>query len=393
MKPNSDFHASLQRLFTYCQSQAWSGYDPYDGLNSQLFRSLHIGGRWCRLGFTQLVKRLPLNPRGLFGISKGLNPKGLSLFLNGCLTLYRLTHEEKYALLCQHFLQLLKELSCKGYSGFCWGYNFDWQSRYFFLPQGTPTAVNTVFVANALLNFYETLGEEEALPMARSACEFLLHDLHRWEGEEEICFSYTPLDSLQVYNANILAAQLLCRVHRLCGERPLLEVAKKATRFVMKNQNQNGSWFYGKQSSQNWVDGHHTGFILVALHDIITSTGDALLTTHLQAGLDFYRQQLFHPDGIPKYYPQSLFPIDVHCAAQGIITHVRLRTLGSDYLAFGQKVARWTIDHMQDRKGYFYYRKGRFLLCKIPYMRWSQAWMFYALSELISALKDEGERL
>jgi len=391
MKPDIGVHASLNRLFAYCQSQAWRGYDPYDGLNSRLFGSLPFKDRWFRLVFAQLVKRSPLNLRELLGISKGLNPKGLSLFLNGCLTLYRLTGREKYFLLSRYFLQLLKELSCKGYSGHCWGYNFDWQSRYFFLPQGTPTAVNTVFVANALLNLYETLGEEESLQMALSSCEFLLHDLNRWEGEGEICFSYTPLDSLQIYNANIWAAQLLCRVHRLGGERSLLEIAQKATRYVIRNQNHDGSWCYGKQSSQNWVDGHHTGFILVALNDIITLTGNTRLASHLKAGLDFYRRQLFRPEGIPKYYPNSLFPIDIHCAAQGIITFVQLRALAKGHLAFAQKVAHWTIQNMQDRAGYFYYRMGRFLTNKIPYIRWGQAWMFYALSELISALQDEGE--
>lgn len=388
MKPDTDVHASLNRLFAYCQSQAWRGYDPYDGLNSRLFRSLPFKGRWFRLGFAQLVKRFPLNLRGLLGVSKGLNPKGLSLFLNGCLTLYRLTGREEYHLLSRHFLQLLRELSCRGYSGHCWGYNFDWQSRYFFLPRGTPTAVNTVFVANALLNLYEALEEEEALQMARSACDFLLCDLHRWEREEEICFSYTPLDSLRVYNANILAAQLLCRVHSLGDDRPLLEVAQKAIHFVIRNQNQNGSWFYGKQDSQNWVDGHHTGFILVALHDIITFTENTQLTAHLKAGLAFYRRRLFRPEGIPKYYPNRFFPIDIHCAAQGIITFVRLRGMDQGHLAFAHRMARWTIQNMQDRDGHFYYQRGRFLTNKIPYIRWGQAWMFYALSELIWALQN-----
>jgi len=34
-----------------------------------------------------------------------------------------------------------------------------------------------------------------------------------------------------------------------------------------------------------------------------------------------------------------------------------------------------------ERRGYFYFRKGRYLTNKIPYMRWGQAWAFHALTE------------
>ena len=38
------------------------------------------------------------------------------------------------------------------------------------------------------------------------------------------------------------------------------------------------------------------------------------------------------------------------------------------------------IRHMQDPSGYFYYQKHRFYTNKISYMRWSNAFMFNALS-------------
>lgn len=389
MQQTSELQASLDDLFRYCQSQEWRGYDPYDGLNSRLLQSLPFRGRWARLVCIQMLRRLPINLRSILGIRKEINPKGLSLFLNGCLTLYRLTGQEQYRQWCRYFLTLLKELSCKGYSGYCWGYNFDWQSRFFFLPRGTPTTVNTVFVANALLNLYEVLDDKNALRMARSSCDFLLQDLPRREDEEGICFSYTPLDSLQVYNASILAAQLLCRVHSLCGEKTFLQACRGAGRFVCAHQNENGSWYYGKPDSQHWVDGHHTGFILTALNDMLSRSSDESLAGPLNRGLSFYRRHLFRQDGAPRYYQNSLYPIDTHCAAQGIITFAQLRARGNDHLDFARKVAGWTIRNMQDPGGYFYYRKGRLLTNKIPYMRWSQAWMFYALTELLQALREE----
>ena len=44
------------------------------------------------------------------------------------------------------------------------------------------------------------------------------------------------------------------------------------------------------------------------------------------------------------------------------------------------KVLNWTIENMQSDKGYFYYQINKYFSSKIPYMRWAQAWMFYALS-------------
>ncbi len=53
------------------------------------------------------------------------------------------------------------------------------------------------------------------------------------------------------------------------------------------------------------------------------------------------------------------------------------------------KVLNWTIANMQDKKGYFYYQKYRFYKIKIPYIRWSQAWMFYALTTYLNILNEK----
>jgi hypothetical protein len=51
-----------------------------------------------------------------------------------------------------------------------------------------------------------------------------------------------------------------------------------------------------------------------------------------------------------------------------------------------RKIAKWAIENIQDKNGYFYYQKTRFYTNKISYIRWSQAWMFYALSLYIAKL-------
>jgi hypothetical protein len=45
------------------------------------------------------------------------------------------------------------------------------------------------------------------------------------------------------------------------------------------------------------------------------------------------------------------------------------------------KVLSWSFKNMFDeRKGYFYYNKEKYFTNRIPYMRWTQAWMFLGLS-------------
>jgi hypothetical protein len=76
------------------------------------------------------------------------------------------------------------------------------------------------------------------------------------------------------------------------------------------------------------------------------------------------------------------WPTDIHSQSQGIITFSKLKDLDRNYLPFAKKIAAWTITHMQDKKGYFYFRKYPWFTNRIPYMRWGQAWMMLALSEL-----------
>ena len=79
-----------------------------------------------------------------------------------------------------------------------------------------------------------------------------------------------------------------------------------------------------------------------------------------------------------------MYPIDIHAPAQLIITLSELNKL-KEYSSLYNKVLLWTINNMQNSKGYFYYQIGKNFTSKIPYMRWAQAWMFFALTTLKKA--------
>ena len=67
------------------------------------------------------------------------------------------------------------------------------------------------------------------------------------------------------------------------------------------------------------------------------------------------------------------------------IRHILFVTLSklkkyAEHKELADKVVNWTITNMQDSEGYFYYQLKQFFSSHIPYMRWSNAFMFNALS-------------
>lgn len=382
---------SFEKLEYYCRNQRFKGWDPYDGLNSRLFLSLpgFLKGRIVKLFWIQFFKRSPVNFRTIAGVDKDYNSKGLGLFLSSYCNLYLKQPKQEYLEKINFFADHLLTTQRTDYSGSCWGYNFDWQARAFFQPKNTPTVVATVFIASALLDAYEITGEEKLLNTARSSCDFILKDLNRtYSKQGNFCFSYSPLDNSAVFNASLLGSKLLARVYSFTKETHLVENAKKSVDFCCEYQKNDGSWSYGTLPFHQWIDNFHTGYNLECISDYMKYSNDNSYESPLDHGFNYYINTFFTKEGIPKYYSNSTFPIDIHSPAQFIITIVKLGKF-CEQKKLADSVLNWTISHMQSKKGYFYYQINQFFSSRIPYMRWAQAWMFYALSTYLKADNEQ----
>ena len=271
-----------------------------------------------------------------------------------------------------------------GYSGAAWGYNFDWQSRNFFAPKGTPTIIPTAFAARAFVEAAREFHDGEYLSIARSACDFIVNDLpSKQPSSDQLCFSYTPQSDTQIFNASLMGAEVLASVGGLTGEGDLLALAEMAARYAIRQQRSDGSWTYGTDRKQDWVDNFHTAFVLFSLKTIIDACSlGAEFKQSLQRGYEYWTKNFFLADGWPKYYDGEIYPADAHAAASAIVTFLELAELDPNSVSLAEDVARWTINNLQDPQGFFYYQKRRFYTVKKPYMRWSQAWMLYALARL-----------
>ena len=377
----------FEDLFQWCRRRDFAGYDPYDALNSRAFQSTPLQhSRTARLLWTQLCKRSPLNLRPLALVPPQRNAKGVAIFALAALANHRRLRTVEAETEARELLDDLWQMRIQGYSGSTWGYNFGWQSRNFFAPQGTPMIVPTAFAARALIEAYETFADDSYLQMARSTCDFILRDLNRTnESEDEVCFSYSPLDSTQIFNASLLAGETLARVGTLTGENELCGLAVRAARYVVRRQREDGSWTYGAEASQQWVDNFHTAYVLLSLSRILKCciVAEADFGHPLQRGYEFWRERFFLADGWPKYYHDSLYPADAHAAATAIITLLELQELDRGALPLAERIAAWIMRNLRGRGGFFYYQRQRFFTIRTAYMRWTQAWMLYALARLL----------
>lgn len=380
-------------LFDYCRARDWAGHDPYDALNSRLFACTPlVKSKVCRIVLTQLLKRSPIDLRSLLLVPRTQNPKAIALFLTASLKLSRLGLLQD-EMLIGALIERLVALRSPGISAWCWGYSFPWQGRHVLVPQWTPNLVCSTFVATALLDVYEQVGDSRCLDMALSAGNYIVSELYWTEGDLRAGFSY-PLPGLrtQVHNANFLAAALLARLAKLSRENRLLTPALRAARYSAHAQHEDGSWDYGELSSQRWVDNFHTGYNLCALRSLRCSTGLDEFEEIVRRGYEYYVRNFFTDDHVPKYFANTTYPIDVHCVAQSVMTLLEFTDLDKNSAELARSVYKWAMKHMWDAQGYFHYQVFPFMKNRISYMRWSQAWMLLALTTLLGhAEREAGE--
>ena len=398
-----ELEEAYERARAWSRARGYAGHDPFDALNSRLFQSTPLArSRLARLAWTQAFKRSPLSPRALALVPVGRNSKGTALFALAALSRFRATREEGHAAEARALLEDLLAARVETRSGAAWGYNFDWQGRAFYAPRGTPTVVPTAFAVRALVEaakvFDVDSGEgasrvesSKYMEAASAACEFIARDLNRSdETDEEVCFSYTPLDRTRVFNASLLAGEALASVGALIGKDVWVEEGTRAALYVARRRREDGSWAYGADSYQTWSDNFHTAFILTSLARILeVSERGARVETRraLASGYEFWRSSFFLADGWPKYYHRAAYPADAHSAGAAVVAFAELKDSEPDALELARRVAHWAVRELFDRRGFFYYQRRRLYKVRTPYMRWSQAWMTYALARLL----EEGE--
>jgi hypothetical protein len=379
---------SICKLSNWLEKNDHRGYDTFDGLSAKYVRALTFETKLLRTVLQQGVRRFPINLRPLLGVPMGHATKGMGFLAKGFIRLHQATGHEAWANKAEYALRWLIENRSNGYSGACWGNHFDYQSRGFYLPKGVPTIVWTSHIGHAFLDAYEHFQKDEYLQIAVSACEHIICDLARTLEGDSLCFSYIPIQLTKpCHNANTLGASLLARTSAHTKNASYQELARKSIHFTAAHQRQNSSWYYGEAPNAHWVDNFHTAYVLDCFKYYFMATGDGQFLENMNKGYDYWKRTFFLDDGTPKYYDYKILPIDIQCSSQAIDTLVFFHDLDPDSLGLALKVAKWTIDNMQDSDGHFYYRRySPWLVNKTPTLHWGQATMLCSLAGLYNIL-------
>jgi hypothetical protein len=371
---------TLRELDDYARRADFRGYDPYDALMSPIFRlPILRSNRYIRLGAQQVLRRLPVNLRPVLGIRKHSSAVTCARMLEGyvCLSGRGDDYEEPI----DACLRRLSELRSCGYSGDCWGYEFDWEPRHAAraIPAGVPNIVATGIVANSLFETYRLTRNRSARDSCESAAQFLLRDLERTRAPNgSFCWGYFPLDRQLVLNANMKGARLCAQVFSITGDTELREAAHAAVKFVVAHQRPDGAWPYAVGDVRSWVDNFHTGYLLDALDAYERYADDRTFEETKERGWRYYRTHFLTTDCAPRSLDHKLYPVDATACAQTITTLCTFEDVPT-----AVRTAEWTLANMRRRDGAFIYQRHAHYKNRIPYMRWSVAPMFSALSRLL----------
>ena len=395
----SDSQHILEEVLAWSKDQDYAGHSKHDALNSPVLELLSFGLKVPRLVYTQTLMRLPINMRGLCGVPRLRNPKGVGLFAHALLD--RAAGEgavgavpeadDLLKWLIDHPSPWADGTGTSELRGMGWGYHYPWQDAGFFQPRHFPNRVVTSWIALAFIRGYEVTGRSQYLDVAQQACTFLLDNPRRLvDTPDQLCLSYVPLDDIEVavMDVSVLTAAVCAWVSKHVPERvELRETARRLTSFVADKQTDYGAWFYTWPAKDSHIthDNYHTGIILDCIADVMRALDTDEFMDVYRKGLEHYRKDLFLDSGAPKWMNDKEFPHDIHGAAAGILCFTRAAQMLDDpqWAEQAEKVLNWTLSNLYSGRGCFYYQRTRWVTKRFCLMRWCNGWMCRALAQQI----------
>jgi hypothetical protein len=312
--------------------------------------------------------------------------------------LYQATANPAYLKKGIHFLDVLEQSRSKSFGEYCWGYPFDWVTRGGTIEEGTPLITTTPYVYEAFLHFYQLNPRDRWKHIMQSIALHVSNDIKDFKTSETAsCCSYTPFGEGGVVNAAAYRAFLLTSAHQVFSNNDYWEIADRNLNFVLEAQNPDGSWFYAVDDVRDFVDHYHTCFVMKALAKIHTLTGHEACYQALAKGVDYYLNNLFSSDGLPKPFSKAprltVYKRELYDCAECINLCLLLRDRFPKLQATLETVIRGILQHWTKCDGSFRSRRLHFGWDNVPMHRWGQSQMFRSMAYyLFESAKRSGQR-
>ena len=389
-----EYQDIFHKLGNWIKQNDYKSFDVCDISSTKFYLSIidihkkNKYGKYLYFPFEQLNKKAPSTLRKIANSKKKEFAQAYAVISRAYSNAYKKHNEESYLINASQAIEKLLPLRSIGFENYCWGQPYDWYSKKL-IPYNTPRATVTSQVGSALLDLFEINNEKRLLEIAISAGNFFVEDMEIYKDNDgHICFPYTSIDNYKIHNASILTAAFLYRLALLTSNNRFQDSALNAFEFTVKHQREDGAWHYmaPPHKTLGKIDNYHTGFVLEALLEMKKANPEGFpYEKELEKGMNFYLQNFFIDDTIPRMTPAKTYPLDIQSCAQSIITLGEAKSvmnLNTDIL---DKTTKWTIENFWDNNNdYFYYRKYKNgQLDKSAYIRWSESWMLRALSYMI----------
>lgn len=390
----------VQRFVQWLNRHGYYSYDPYDLWGTQVgLATRAVYYRVPGLGVPLIAPILLIEMfgpalRGRFVRKERYATADAQLAL-GYLNVFEVTSEQRYLDEAITLGETLMETSVPGYKGYCWGYPFDWQNSTALWRRDTPYITTVPYGFEAFLGLYTATQEARYFEAAKSVAKFVYHDLNDSPTSKDAsAASYSPVDSTKVVNASAYRAFVLFAAASELGERQYLDKARKNLNFVLESQRPDGAWLYALDNPQEaFIDHFHTCFVLKNLFKINRILKEDRIRDAVRAGYGYYRANLFYKNGLPRSFAveprKQLSRLEMYDVAEAITLGMLLRNeIPAAYelaLRLGVRAAR----EFQLSDGHFItriYRGG--IRHTLAFLRWAQAQMFLALTNLLVSEKE-----
>lgn len=392
MNSKTKIEDAINKFLDWLNDFGFFSYDQYDYWGTKigiLGKKLFLKNKIFALPIVfplQIFESFLPNTRKLFA-KKQRFAIGDAHFALGFMNLYQYYNDKKYLTLANNLLEELLRYCTKTKNGIGWGYPYTWPTQYRIYQKSEPFITVTPYVFDAFLKMYQITKNDKFVYPVEEIIKFVAYDINEEEITPEISSSsYGPFDQSKIVNAICYRAATLLKAYDFFNNEKLKKIAIKNINFILKEQQKDGSWYYASDS--RFIDNFHTCFILNKLTESYLILKDNEILESIKNGYNFYIKNFIRKDNTLIHFHKIRFPkfrkIEMYDYAEGISLGVLLKDVIDGAFEFSKFSANYLIDNFQLSKGYFITRISTLgTKNKIPYLRWPQAQLFYALTNLL----------
>ena len=172
----------------------------------------------------------------------------------------------KYIEYAKKHIDWLLDNASSGYSGHCWGMNYDWvYTATDTYDKNIPFSTHTPYPLEALVQYYNITKDETVLEAIKSVFNFLEKDIKVMKETDNILIlSYGVEKDRIVTNANSYSMYMYTLLLDFLPEKEayIKDKIKRLYNFIVSVQRDDGSWLYSPYDDNTFIDCFHSAIVV-----------------------------------------------------------------------------------------------------------------------------------